>query len=154
MKSKWLRWDIALIILSVVFAIVMIVVASTRPLTSLEVVLLQVLTLGAGLSGSFWLGRSSAAEAARDVIRPHARSALRTILALRDSLFRLSSTIEDFKSVGEDHRLDVIQSIIHEQMPICGSAVEDWRDVVPEDVEEVIGQWTSGRRFEAHGNSN
>ena len=67
----------------------MIAVASLRPLTSLEVVLLQVLTLGAGLSGSFWLGRSSAAEAARDVIRPHARSALRTILALRDSLFRL-----------------------------------------------------------------
>lgn len=112
------------------------------------------LTLGAGLSGSFWLGRSSAAEAARDVIRPHARSALRTILALRDSLFRLSIRIEEYKQDANDDQLDTIQSIVHEQIPICGSAVEDWRDVVPDDVDEVIRQWTTGRRFEGYGNSN
>lgn len=130
-----------LLIISVGFAIYMAIVASQRTLTSLEVVLFQLVVLGVGLSGSFWLGRVSAAESARDVIRPHARSALRTILSLRDSLVRLSGRIEDFKAQTPDSRLDVIQSIIDEQIPMGRSAAEDWRDIVPDEVDDVIEGW-------------
>lgn len=116
-------------------------VSSGRALSQLEVVMFEVLTLGLGAFGSFWFGRSSAREAAREMVRPHARSALRTILSLRDSLVRLSGRIEELKMEGADHRLDIVQSIVHEQIPIGRSAVEDWRDFVPEDVEEVLKRW-------------
>ena len=139
-KYGWLLWVIPLILILVLLAAV-IIVASIRDLTSLEIIMFQVLTLGVGLFGSFWLGRFSAMEAARDVVRPHARSALRTILSLHDSLSRLSGRIEEFKGEGADHRLDIIQSTIHEQIPIGRSAVEDWRDVVPDDVDEVLKRW-------------
>ena len=142
-KSKWLRWDIGLIIVSILFAAVMIIVASIRPLTSLEIVLLQILALGAGLSGSFMLGRISAGQAARDVIRPHVRSSLRTNLLLRQSLFRLSRRIDEFNAVDPDHRLQLIQSVVHEQISIGRAAVQDWRDAAPdEDIEAVLNTLT------------
>ena len=128
---------IPLILILVLLAPV-IIVASIRDLTSLEIIMFQVLTLGIGVLVSFWVGRASATEAARDVVRPHARSALRTILLLRDSLYRLSIMIEEFKQGSDDVRLDMIQSVVNEQIPIGRSAVEDWRDVVPDDVDEVL----------------
>ena len=123
-------------------AIAMLVTSAVRPLSSLELGLWQVLSLAAGLFGSYKFGQSSSASAARNLIRPHARSALRTVLSLRDSLFRLSNTIEEFKTTDADYRLDVIQAIVTEQIPIGRSAVEDWIDIVPNDVEEVLNQWT------------
>ena len=140
-KYGWLLWVIPLILILVLLAAV-IIVASIRDLTSLEIIMFQVMSLGVGLFGSFWLGRFSAMEAARDVVRPHARSALRTILLLRDSLYRLSIMIEEFKQDSDDVRLDKIQSVVNEQIPVGLSAVEDWRDIVPDDVDEVLKRWT------------
>ena len=140
-KHGWLLWVIPLILILVLLAAV-IIVASIRDLTSLEIIMFQVMSLGVGLFGSFWLGRFSAMEAARDVVRPHARSALRTILLLRDSLYRLSIMIEEFKQDSDDVRLDKIQSVVNEQIPVGLSAVEDWRDIVPDDVDEVLKRWT------------
>lgn len=139
-----LRWETLLIIIAVVVAVAMIVTSANRPLTALETVLFQLVTLGAGTAGSFLLGRASAAQAARDVIRPHARSALRQLLVLRDSLRRSSDKIEEFKASGDDPRLDIIQAILNEQIPMERSAIEDWRDIVPDDVEDVIKQWQKG----------
>jgi hypothetical protein len=62
---------------SVGVSILMISVASDREVSSVESILFQVVILGTGLSGSFLFGRSSAADMARDVIRPYARSAFR-----------------------------------------------------------------------------
>lgn len=134
-------WLIPLVVVLALLGFVLYV-SSGRALSQLEVVMFEVLTLGLGVFGSFWFGRTSAMEAARDMVRPHARSALRTILALRDSLERLSGRIEEYKTEGADHRLDIIQAIVNEQMPICGSAVEDWHDIVPTDVDEVIKRWS------------
>ncbi len=81
----------------------------------------QVVTLATGLLASYRFGRNSARDAAYDVIRPHARAALRRILALRDSIFRLSGRIEGYKADGDDdNRLNIIQAIIEEQLPIAG----------------------------------
>ena len=53
----------------------------------------------------------------------------------------MSGRIEDFKAQTPDSRLDVIQSIIDEQIPMGRSAVEDWRDIVPDEVDDVIEGW-------------
>ena len=139
---------ILLIVAAIALAVVMIAMSASRPLSAFETALWQTLSLAAGLYASYRFGQNAAREAAQDVIKPHARSALRRILSLRDSLFRLSERIEEYKSVSDDPRMEVIQAIIHEQIPAGGSAVEDWRDIVPEDVEEILEQWPKRWGFE------
>ena len=152
----WRRLDLPLIGLALVFAVAlgaMIAVSSMRDLSQLETILFQVVTLATGLLASYRFGRNAARDAAYEVIRPHARSALRRILSLRDSLFRLSDRIEEFKEEGPDYRLDVIQAIIVEQIPLGGSAVEDWRDIIEDDVEEVVQRWPRDWRSGEDGNA-
>ena len=156
-QSKWWR-DLPLIGLWLAFAIAlsaMIVVSSLRELSQLEAVLFQVVTLVIGLLASYRFGRNAARDAAYDIIRPHARSALRRILSLRDSLFRLSERIEEYKVGGEDdYRLNVIQAIIEEQIPNGRAAVEDWLDAAPEDVEEILQSWPDGPGGGQNGRTN
>lgn len=132
---------LTIVVGAVVLAVAMVVVSAIRPLSTLELVLWQVVPLLLGLSGSYWFGRNAARDSARDVIRPHARSAVRSLLGLRDSLRALSHRIEDYRDEEADYRLDVIQAIVEEQMPVSDSAIEDWRDITPEDVAEIIRWW-------------
>ena len=141
---RWLsKQAIPLLIVAgaIALAVVMVNVSAERELSTLELILWQVVSLLLGLSGSYWFGRNAARDSARDVIRPHARSALRTIISLWASLHRLSARIEEFRASGNDHRLDIIQAIIAEMIPNGFSAIEDWRDIVPEDVDDVFEKW-------------
>ena len=56
-------------------------VATMRPLTDLESVFLQVFSVLTGFIGTFMIGRQLARNAATEVIKPHARSAFRRLLA-------------------------------------------------------------------------
>ena len=141
---RWLsKQAIPLLIVAgaIVLAVVMVNVSAERKLSTLELALWQVVSLLLGLSGSYWFGRNAAKDSARDVIRPHARSAVRSLLGLRDSLRALSHRIEDYQDEDADYRLEVIQAIVEEQMPVSDSAIEDWRDITPEDVAEIIRWW-------------
>ena len=154
-RIKWWQ-DVPLLGLWALFVIalvVMIVISSIRQLSQLEIVLLQVVTLATGLLGSYRFGRNVAQHAAYDVIRPHARSALRSILTLHDSLYRLSHRIESIKNEVNDQSLDLVQAIVEEQIPLGITAVEDWRDVAPVDVDEVIQQWPPDRRLDEDGHA-
>lgn len=68
--------------------------ATKRTLPPLESVILQLFAVLTGLGGSFIFGRQSAREAAREIIKPHARSAFRRLLSLYHSLSRVAVTIE------------------------------------------------------------
>lgn len=141
---RWLsKQAIPLLIIAgaIALAVAMVNVSATRPLSTLELVLWQVVSLLLGLYGSYRFGKNAAKDSARDVIRPHARSAVRSLLGLRDSLRALSHRIEDYRDEEADYRLDVIQAIVEEQMPVSDSAIEDWRDITPEDVAEIIRWW-------------
>ena len=129
-----------LLIASVIAAGLFAYVATTRTLTGLESVLLQSLSLFAGLGGSFIFGRQSASEAAREIIKPHARSAFRRLLSLYQSLSRVATTIESVQSVESPEYPVVIakiEAIVGEQLTTADDALEDWRDIVPEDVKEL-----------------
>ena len=132
---------------AITVAVMVVAISAFRELSSLEIVLLQFFVLVLGLYGSYRFGQNSARASARDLIRPHARSAVRSLLGLRDSLRALSSRIEDYQYIEDyadeepDYRLDVIQAIVEEQIPTSDSAIEDWRDIAPEDVAEIIQRW-------------
>ena len=115
--------------------------ATTRTLTGLESVILQFFSLMAGLVGSFFFGRQSAREAAREIIKPHARSAFRRLLSLYQSLSRVADVIESSQNSESPEENQVtlakLEAIVVEQLSSADDAIEDWRDIVPEDVKEL-----------------
>ena len=129
---------LALIAISILVAFYMIVESSNRELTSLETTLFQVVVMVVGLSGSFIFGRLTAAESARETARLHARHAFRRVLELYDSLDSLSVRIRIYRRRRRSGDLAVIHAIVYEQMAIVLSTIEDWRDIIPEDVEELM----------------
>ena len=123
---------------AVVLSVGIVIVSAFRPLSTLETALWQLITLAAGLYGSYLLGQKAARESAMDLLRLHARSAVRRLLAIRGSWHRLSHRIEEFQVEERDPRLDVIQAIVEERSTIADSAIEDWRDIAADEVDEVI----------------
>ena len=138
-----LSFALALVCAGVVAA--MIIVSSGRTLSSLEEILFQVVILGTGISASWRIGRSSSMSVAQETMRLHARPAFRTVLTLYESLSRLSLQIHLYNEERPDSRLETVESIVNEQIGIGLSALEDWRDIVPEDVAEIEGRLSDRR---------
>jgi hypothetical protein len=118
-------------------AIAFVILNFFRSMSPVENTLFQILISGTGLLGSYIFGRNSAGAGALDVVRPHARAAFRRVAALYSSLYRLSEKIEELKEEGPDHRLDLIQALVNEHIATGQDAIEDWRDIVPEEVAEI-----------------
>jgi hypothetical protein len=72
-------------------------------------------------------------------MKPAARSAFRRVLGLYGSLNRLSDTILQIRSTTDIPvpHLEIIQVLVTEQQASVIDAMEDWRDLVPEDVADV-----------------
>lgn len=124
-----------------------IYVASQRDLTSLENTLLQVFSLALGLIGSFQFGKQSAREAAKDMIKPHARSAFRRLVSLYESLSRVGFEIEGSKQLNSPEvTIAKLEAIVVEQLATADDALEDWNDIVPEEVAELKEKWLGSRK--------
>jgi hypothetical protein len=124
-------------------------VATQRELSGLENVLLQTFSLIFGLVGSYYFGKQSTNDAAKEIIKPHARSAFRRLLSLYKSLHRVAVEIENSKNSNapqyESVTLAKLEAIIIEQLATADDALEDWRDIVPEEVTELIERLTTSR---------
>ena len=135
MAQNWLQ--ILLLAVCILAAVAVVGLTIFRDLTTLEFGLFQLLILATGLLGSYIFGRNAARVGAMEVLKPHARAAFRRIMALYNSLYRLSNRIEELSAENPDNRLDLIQALVNEQITTGQDAMEDWRDIVPEDVEEI-----------------
>lgn len=114
-------------------------IATQRTLTSLEGTLLQSFALIVGLVGSFIFGRRSATDAAKEIIKPHARSAFRRLMSLYESLSRVANEVAASQSDGGNSEVALarLEAIVIEQLATADDALEDWSDIVPEDVVEL-----------------
>ncbi len=131
-----------LIAVSILAAVVVVNTAADRTLTQLELALLQFFMLAAGLSGSYLFGKHATRTGARELVKAHARPAFRRLLNLYNSLSRLAGAIgrerERHAASNDPGRsLDILDAIVTEQILTASDALEDWRDIVPEDVKEV-----------------
>jgi hypothetical protein len=150
------RSGLVFVVLSVLIAVAFLVMASERDLTALENTLLQVFSLGLGLVGSYIMGKESAQATAKDIIKPHARSAFRRLLSLYKSLSRLAFAIQTARSGAPGNPeaiaiLDRLDAIVTEQIGTADDALEDWNDIVPEEVASLRAQLRSQPQME---NSN
>lgn len=159
-RKRVLNWipGLAFIASSLVISIVFLVIAGRRDLTGLENVLFQVLTLGLGLVGSYILGKDSSLQTARNMMRPHAKSAFRRLLSLYGSLSRLAMAIQSSKAtmqVSSDGyiALDKLMVIVDEQISTADDALEDWKDIIPEELEKLAVAANARREIRiANGN--
>ncbi len=140
---KNLYWVLAalLILVAIGISALVVYITTTRTLTPVESILWQILVFAFGLAGSFIFGRQSAKEAAKEMIKPHVRSAFRRLLSLYQSLSRAATTIESAQISDSPENDQValarLEEIIAEQLSTADAALEDWRDIVPEDVGEL-----------------
>ena len=129
---------VLLILASIVILGIFSYVSTIRILTGFEWMIVQIFALVVGLCGSFIFGRQSAIKAGREIIKPHARSAFRRLLSLYDSISRVANIIAMSKSPEDSHgTLEKIEVIVIEQLATADDALEDWRDIVPEEVDEL-----------------
>lgn len=142
----WLL-PVLVVVLGVLVAAAMILVSwrRTDPLTQLELVLFQVLSMGLGLAGSYTFGRVLGSSP------PNARSAFRRVLRLYEALGRFNATVDERRrelveradgseTVALADVLDSLQMIeiqVTENLRTVDDAMEDWRDLAPAEVEQV-----------------
>lgn len=145
--EQWL--PIFLLISAFLIVGLSVYISSQRELTSLENTLLQVFALGLGLIGSFIFGKQSAKEAAKELIKPHARSAFRRLISLYESLSRVGYEIENYQStnsnISEGHTMAKLEAIVIEQLATADDALEDWNDIVPDEVSELKNRLESSK---------
>ena len=156
----------ALIFGSVVLGIVTVWVGTQENPSKLAVSLLQAITLVFGTVGSYILGQDASREAAvvsraaaKESLRLPARSAFRRVLhlylalgrqraATRDQVANLSRLVEsDGKTIQLEHALAslvALDYIVVEQIGTGADALEDWRDLVPEEVEAIEAKAREG----------
>ena len=149
------RWTvIVFIFIAFLVAVVSSYTATQRVLTTIESVLLQLFSLSAGLVGSYIFGKQSSRKAAKEIIKPHARSAFRRLLSLFKSLSRVAQEIQDFQNahvINEKFVMARIDAIVIEQLATADDALEDWRDIVPEEVEEILARHTNSHMRNKNG---
>lgn len=134
-----------LFLVSIGVAAYFVHVSTTRVFTHLEGVLLQVFALVVGLTSSFIFGRQAADDRARELIKPHARSAIRRLRFLSAGLGRVAQAIRDCES-PENYRetLAILRAIVVEQLAAADDALEEWEDIVPEDVRALRERLLAG----------
>lgn len=111
-----------------------------RELSRVETTLFHIMTWGIGLCASYVFAMIATRSSARQEYALHARASFRRVLGLHNSLFKLSEQIESLRAQelgGPNPRLDLLQALVHEQIATVQASVEDWRDIVPDEVEQV-----------------
>ena len=135
---------IGLVILSLGLSGYFVYVTTDRSLTPLEGTFLQVLILLIGLGGTFWIGRLVPAN------RIHARSAFRRVTSLYLGLARAAVIIEECRNYDSVNNYRVafagLEELVRNQLVTADDALQDWRDVVPDDMTDTRGKPFSPNR--------
>lgn len=123
-------------------------IAEKRDLTQLEIIFFQILILSTSIIASYQIGRKTAKDIAREMIKPHAKSAFRRVMSLYRTLSRVARVIADRDPKNDALTLTLIEGIVVEQINTADDALADWQEVIPESTEELrkkMHDWQEGR---------
>ena len=126
-------------------------ISANRDLTNLENILFQIFISGVGLTGSYILGKWATEDVEREAIRPHARSAFRRLVSLYQSLSRIAHMVASSESDEENAKMLALREIIIREIRTADDALEDWADIVPEEVKRYREEI---RQIELRGNGD
>ncbi len=135
------NYKLLIVLIVLVVLLSLVYMAVDLPFTDLENILLQIIFLAIGCSVSFFVGQKSVEKAAKEVIKPHARSAFRRLIFLYLTLRRAAAAIESAQHSESQENYQVIlarlEEIVTAQLMTADDALSDWDDIVPEDVKEL-----------------
>ena len=95
-----------LIFISLMMMFLFAYTATQRALTEIEAIVFQILTLLAGIGGSYIFGRKTSKESIRETIEPHARSAFRRLISLYRSISHVATIIESEEPRDDASKID------------------------------------------------
>ena len=140
-NSQWI-WPglISLVVFGLI--VVFVIIAAIRDLSSLENILLQFIFLSIGCGVSYRVGKQSVEKARDEIIKPHARNAVRYLVSLYKSVTRAAAVTESSQNFESRENYNVIRAyllgIFGEQLATADDAIENWRDILKEELEDLI----------------
>jgi hypothetical protein len=157
---------VALVAASIGLGILTVYVGTRKTPNTFATLLLQAITIVFSTYGAYVFAKASVEGAARALVTPHARSAFRRVRNIYEALGRLldlidrqSANFEMTRRPGMPDTLDyetvrltmlMLESIVTEQINTVDDALEDWRDLVPDEVQQIEEQ-VRRRRSEQNG---
>ena len=133
----------SLIMLSLVLIGWFVYISGNRVLSQLEITFFQVFILISGLGGSYLIGIQTSKTAAREMIKPHVRSAFRRVMSLYRALSQVAEVIDAPEPNNDAEKITTIKGIVVGQIYTADDALADWQDLDPESVEELRDQMHS-----------
>jgi hypothetical protein len=122
---------------------------SSSDVTDRENGLLSFIFFASGVALSFYFGRQSVAEAAQDVLRPHGKKSVRRIVNLARGISSFGTVMNEQRALLSDqasansgqvpfdqvqYTFNTLETVVAAQLRTAADAIEDWRDVVPDEV--------------------
>lgn len=126
-----------IIVISLIMMLLFAYTATERALTGIEAIVFQIFAVLVGIAGSYIFGLRALKESIRETVEPHARSAFRRLMSLYRSISRVAATIDSEEPRDDAAKIAIIRAIVVEQIATANDALADWRDMVPEAVEEM-----------------
>jgi hypothetical protein len=137
-------------LLLVLLGLTIAVTGKAKP-TGLENGLLQFIFFASSVAVALLLGYLSAKEQAKEIVRPHGRKAVRRIVTLGTQIRSLGSVIQvererlahqaqagkGLEAYEVEKTLEVLSTQLEGQLRTIDDSIEDWRDVVPEEVSAL-----------------
>lgn len=144
---------------ALLFALVALYSTSLEEGNRLVAAGLQASSLTLSIYASYRFAQNAAEESARALIRPHARSAFRRnlnlygavrrlIVEIDRQVDRLEGAVDDRGRVAFDDAkqgLYIVRTMAVEQAYTADDVLEDWRDLVPDEVAEVEARVEQGQ---------
>lgn len=133
---------VLLVTLAIVISIVFAYTATQRVLTTLESMVWQIFIFSACFVGSFFFGRQSARNTARELLKPHARNAARYLISLYKSITRAAVIIEPSRNFESYADYQIVRAyliaIFSEQLATADDALENWRAILKSEFNDLI----------------
>jgi hypothetical protein len=167
-KSQRL-WGIGLLIVSVVLAGLTVYLGALKHPNTLAAAILQAVTIVFSTGGAFVFARASVQSAAQEMIRGQARSPFRRVRSIYRELGSVLEALDQqsarFLSLRQgdnpstldyeyvDLAMQMLRHLITVQANTADDALADWRDLVPDEVQQIEEEVEEARRLRGDGNA-
>ena len=132
---------VILLLVCTVLVVLFIDASTKRPLTTLESALFQVVILGTGVTASYFISQRSTKVAAEQLIKTSCAPLLFDVCTiLYSSLFYMKRIIryhKESRAKPPDQIIEIVEVIIDQQVNTVVDSMDDWRDIIPEDVADI-----------------
>ncbi len=140
-NSQWI-WPGLISLVVLASTAVFVIIAAIRDLSSVENVLLQFIFLSIGCGVSYQVGKQSVEKARDEILKPQARNAVRYLVSLYKSVTRAAAVTESAQNFESRENYNIIRAyllgIFGEQLATADNAIENWRDILKEELEDLI----------------